>query len=65
MQDTIVRHRKASRASRVHFFVLPGSALLLAVLAAAIANAQQSLDAMLDREIPSLVAHYKVLHAAH
>ena len=37
---------------------------LLAVLLAANACAQPSLDAMVDREMPSLVANYKILHAA-
>ncbi len=37
---------------------------MLAVLLAANACAQPSLDAMVDREMPSLVANYKRLHAA-
>lgn len=63
MQDTIVQDRRAGRASRLRFVSLPGTALLFALLAA-VASAQPSLDAILDREIPSLVAHYKALHAA-
>ena len=37
---------------------------LLSMLAAAGVNAQQSLDAMIDNDIGSLVATYKTLHAA-
>jgi amidohydrolase len=39
-------------------------AFLLSALVAAPAPAQQSLDAMVDREIAQLVATYKMLHAA-
>src|SRR5438094_6965927 len=39
-------------------------ALLLSLSLAAPAFAQQSLDAMIDREIAQLVSTYKMLHAA-
>src|SRR6185503_131083 len=39
-------------------------ALLLTILGAAPAIAQQSLDALIDREIGQLVSTYKMLHAA-
>lgn len=39
-------------------------ALLTSLLLPAVAHAQQSLDAMIDREISSLVETYKILHAA-
>jgi hippurate hydrolase len=39
------------------------SAALLGVFLAASANAQQSLDEMIDRELPALVTTYKMLHA--
>src|SRR5438445_4365514 len=37
---------------------------LLTILIAAPASAQQSLDALIDRELPQLVSTYKMLHAA-
>src|SRR5438445_13539414 len=37
---------------------------LLTILIAAPASAQQSLDAMIDREIAQLVTTYKMLHAS-
>src|SRR6266571_7408478 len=43
---------------------LTGLSFLLAMLIAAPASAQQSLDAMIDREIAQLVSTYKMLHAA-
>lgn len=43
---------------------LTGLSLLLAMLIAAPASAQQSLDAMIDREIAQLVSTYKMLHGA-
>jgi amidohydrolase len=43
---------------------LTGLAFLLAILIAAPAAAQQSLDAMIDREIAQLVSTYKMLHAS-
>src|SRR5947209_11313201 len=39
-------------------------AVIFSVLVAAPAFAQQSLDAMIDREIAQLVTTYKMLHAA-
>ncbi len=39
-------------------------AILCAILFAATASAQQSIDSMLDREIAQLVGTYKMLHAA-
>ena len=39
-------------------------AILCAILFAATASAQQSIDSMLDREIAQLVSTYKMLHAA-
>src|SRR5437588_6963561 len=39
-------------------------ALLFAISAAARAYPQQSLDSMVDRELPQLVSTYKMLHAA-
>lgn len=41
-----------------------GFTLLLGVLIVTRGDAQQSFDGMIDRELPSLVAAYKVLHAA-
>ncbi|HVS80373.1 MAG TPA: amidohydrolase, partial [Pyrinomonadaceae bacterium] len=41
-----------------------GIAVVLLALTATTASAQQSLDAMVDREIAQLVATYKMLHAA-
>lgn len=38
--------------------------LLLTAVGATSVNAQQSLDALVDRELPQLVATYKTLHAA-
>src|SRR5688500_82141 len=38
--------------------------LLLSILSASLATAQQSLDALVDRELPQLVSTYKALHAA-
>src|SRR5437870_12477772 len=43
---------------------LTGLSFLLAILIAAPASAQRSLDAMVDREISQLVSTYKMLHAA-
>src|SRR3989442_9453205 len=43
---------------------LTGLSFLLAMLIAAPASAQQSLDAMIDREIAQVVSTYKMLHAA-
>ena len=43
---------------------LTGLSFLLAMLIAAPASAQQSLDSMIDREIAQLVSTYKMLHAA-
>ncbi|HLR04444.1 MAG TPA: amidohydrolase [Pyrinomonadaceae bacterium] len=41
-----------------------GIAVVLSALTATTVSAQQSLDAMVDREITSLVATYKMLHAS-
>jgi hippurate hydrolase len=41
-----------------------GIAVVLSVLTATTVNAQQSLDAIVDREITQLVATYKMLHAS-
>jgi amidohydrolase len=43
---------------------ISGLSFLLTILIAATASAQQSLDAMIDREIAQLVSTYKMLHAA-
>ena len=40
------------------------SAAMFGVLVAANASAQDSLNAMIDRELPNLLATYKMLHAA-
>src|SRR5439155_27230540 len=39
-------------------------AVLLNILIAPVLTAQQSLDALVDREVPQLVTTYKMLHAA-
>src|ERR1700687_4450202 len=51
------------RLKRTRLNVL-GIAVVLLALPATTASAQQSLDAMVDREITQLVATYKMLHAA-
>src|SRR5882672_6271495 len=51
------------RLNRTGFMVI-GLAVVLSALTAATVSAQQSIDAIVDREITQLVATYKMLHAA-
>src|SRR5712691_4814426 len=52
-----------TRILRRIMFTLPLTAVTLSLIVTS-ANAQQSLDAMIDREIAQLVSTYKMLHAA-
>src|ERR1700737_4706260 len=52
-----------TRILRRLIFTLPLTAATLSIIVTC-ARAQQSLDAMVDREIASLVSTYKMLHAA-